>query len=843
MIISLNWLKKYVDIDIPTDELVALIGARLVEVEETVNLAEKYKDCVIVKVEKCERMEKSDHLSLCQVDVGDGGDLVQIVCGANNVHAGMLAVWLPPKSVVPETYGTGEPFALEARKLCGHISNGMLASVRELGLGENHDGIVEITGTDLHPHLGLSDHFFGTKEGKPIKPGDSFAKLFELDDTLFNIENKSLTHRPDCFGVIGFAREVSGILGKKFEEPGWLNLDTKLPDTTKSGLATPTVKIDDAELCPRYECVVLTDIDHLGTTSGTTQTYLMRSGMRPISASVDITNMIMLESGQPLHAFDYDKLVKVSPTGKPDIYVRAARQGEKMLLLDGKEIELAPEDIVVCAGDAKKSVPIALAGAMGGAATEIDDNTRNVLLESATFNLYNLRGTQFRHGIFSEAITRFTKGQPPALTEPALIMAARQFAKFTNANIASQIVDAYPQKITNQPIEVSLDAINDLLGAKFTITQAKTTLENVGFTVSLNDHNLQVTAPWWRTDIHIKEDIIEEVGRLNGFDNIPVALPMRQFKSITPDAMGDLKAKIRQILADSGANEVLTYSFVSEKLLEKAGQDLDNSYKIINSISPELQYIRQQIVPSLLEKAYENLRAGYDKFALFEINQVFWKKDGLDDEKVPKQYDNLGCVFIDVNQKDTNYYLAKRYVDELAAKLGVEIKIKPRTEPFDVEKYFEPKRSVDLFISDKYVGNIAEIKNSVLTKFKLPRGIAAIEMGVDLILDAMGDTPDKRMGEISKFPSVERDLTLRVISTINYADVENLLCQTLQSQNLQFQLFPISIYQNPADPTTKNISFRLKFASLQKTLSGDEIAKIMDEIAALAKRELKAEVI
>jgi phenylalanyl-tRNA synthetase beta chain len=204
MIISLNWLKKYVNISVPTDELVELIGSRLVEVEQMVDLTPKYKDCKIARVERCEHIEGSDHLSLCQVDVGKK-DLVQIVCGANNVHDGMLAVWLPPGSVVPETYGTGNEFTLSAKPLMNHTSHGMLASARELGLGDDHSGIIEID-----PNF--------------AQAGDSFAEKFGLDDVLLDIENKSLTHRPDCFGVIGFAREVAGILGQEFETPDWLKM-------------------------------------------------------------------------------------------------------------------------------------------------------------------------------------------------------------------------------------------------------------------------------------------------------------------------------------------------------------------------------------------------------------------------------------------------------------------------------------------------------------------------------------------------------------------------------------------------------------------------------------------
>ena len=829
MIISLNWLKKYVDINVPTDELVELIGSRLVEVEEAIDLAPKYEKCLIVKVETCEPVDGSDHLSLCQINTGTG-DLIQVVCGAPNVHAGMLAVWLPPASVVPETYDTSDPFMLSARKLCGHVSNGMLASVRELGLGDDHDGIIEI-------------------EPDSAKPGDSFAEKFGLNDVLLDIENKSLTHRPDCFGVIGFAREIAGILGQPADE--WLNnpdsAGTYEEKIASDGDLKLLATIADSELCSRYEAVVLDGFNNNKPKYLTEQDVLLaKSGVRPISPIVDVTNYLMLLTGQPLHAFDYDKLVAVGGKSEPEIIVRAAKSGEKLGLLDGKEIELASGDIVITSND----TPVALAGAMGGANTEIDENTQRIVIESATFNLFNLRGTQFRHGIFSEAITRFTKGQPPALTDPVLRESIVMLTENCGMQQLSEIVDAYPEKITNQPIKLSAKQANSLLGTDYSYEHIEKTLRNVGFGISCGCGKqdacecefVDIVAPWWRTDIHIAEDIIEEIGRLNGYDNIALDLPTRQFVAPAPDKLGSLKSKIRQTLSAAGANEVLTYSFISEKLLKKVGQDPANSYKIINSISPELQYVRQQIVPSLLEKAYENSRAGFDKFALFEMNQVFWKKDELDDEKVPKQYDDLGFVIVNTNKEDTNYYLAKKYVDELASKFGVKIEVVSRKEPYDVETYFEQKRSADLLVDGQYIGNVAEIKNSVLKKFKLPRGASAIEIGIDLLLKVMNGKPHKTAHSVSQFPNVERDMTFQVNSETQYAELENLLCKTLESQNLQFQCVPISIYQGD-DKTTKNISFRLTFASYEKTLSGDEIATIVDKIIVVAKEKLNAEVI
>ena len=271
--------------------------------------------------------------------------------------------------------------------------------------------------------------------------GSSLLDYLHLDDYLLEVENKSLTHRPDCFGVIGFAREVAAIMGQTANIPAWFN-DLNGTLTVNHDSVKPTVTIADADLCARYECVALDNVDGQRQLPEELRSMIGRVGVNSISAPVDITNYLMLDSGQPLHAFDLDKVIEVSPTGQPDIVVRAASQGEELELLDGRTIELDPTDIVVAVGDADNSVPIALAGAMGGMATEITDQTKRVLLESATFDLYHLRGTQFRHGIFSEAITRFTKGQPAQLTHPVLLRAVQMLRDCAGAEVISGVAGA-----------------------------------------------------------------------------------------------------------------------------------------------------------------------------------------------------------------------------------------------------------------------------------------------------------------------------------------------------------------------------------------------------------------
>ena len=836
MIISLNWLKKYVKIEKSVGELATLIGARLVEIEEVKDISEKYRGAVIVEVAKCEKIEGSDHLSLTLVDdcgIMDSIDrdedgLAQVVCGAPNVRAGMLAVWLPPSSIVPETYGTDKPFVLEPKKLQGYVSQGMLAGLDELDMGDRTSGIAEIS-------------------REVAKAGDKFSDIFGLDDTLLDIENKSLTHRPDCFGVIGFAREVAGILGQKFETAEWL---LKPIETEASGDEKVEIVIEDAELCSRYEAVVMELSEtKLENTLLEMQTYLARSGMRPIDRIVDVTNEVMLLTGQPLHAFDYDKLVKVGGLDHAKIIVRAARKGEKLELLDGKTIELTESDIVITSND----VPVALAGAMGGKNTMIDESTKRIILESATFNLYNLRTTQMRHGIFSEAITRFTKGQPPALADYVIRKAVKAMEEYCGVKVISRIWDEYPEAVENLAIEVSADKVNGILGSDYSWEEMETVLRNVGFEVwcdceeenACKCETVKVRAPYWRTDVRIFEDVAEEIGRIKGFDGIERRLPKREYRAIDAEKMGELKSKIREVMTSAGANEVLTYSFVNSKLLEKAGQDAENSYKIINSISPDLEYCRQSLTPNLLDKAYANVKAGFDKFALYEVNKISQKSDGLDSEKVPVEKNKVAMVYVDRKRRGDAYYVARKYARYLLDLLGIESEFGRLESENAVDRSFENKRSASVCdrVTGQVLGVVGEYKQAVRRAFKLPEYVAGFELEIECIQVVMEDGGRRRYKPISRYPSVERDICFKLGADVEFSAVEELVKKTLMEMDeLEFALAPIDIFW-AEDRNTRNVTFRAVFASRERTLGKEDIGRVMETIAEKARGELGAEII
>lgn len=830
MIISVNWLKQFTDIDVSIDELTTLIGARLVEIEGVVDLAQKYKDVVIVRVVECAPLEGTDHLNLTKIDDGgvvkdvdrDESGLIQVVCGAPNVRSGLMTAWLPVGSIVPETFDGVEPFVLTAKNLRGTTSNGMLASSRELALGDGHDGIVEIA-----------------IDG--VKPGDSFASVYQLDDYLLDIENKSLTHRPDTFGIIGFAREVAAITGSTFHAPSWFTNITDIH--IDNAIQPPKVMIDNPELSSRYQGIVLSrhEADEITNQLTMMHTLLARSGIRPISPIVDVTNFLMLLSGQPLHAFDFDKLRSVAGDDLT-VHVRSARAGETLALLDGRTITLDESDIVIAAGEKA----VALAGAMGGAETEIDSNTTHVFLESATFNLYNLRSTQMRHGVFSEAVTRVTKGQPAALTEPVLGHAVQLLEESAGLSASSSIVEAYPAKHDAIHINLSIQDINSLLGTQLVVGDVVTLLERVEFVVATNGDEMTITAPFWRSDIHIPEDIIEEVGRIGGFDSITPTLPTRDFTAVSPTPFDTFRTNVRQILVRAGANEVLTYSFVHGDMLQKVGQVTKDSYQLTNSISPDLQYYRQSLTPSLLQLVHPNVKNGFDTFAVFEMNKVHPRQRGTTEEGVPDEANALALTI--VRSKKTGdgapYYDAKRVLDFLALHLGLTLRYEPLTQevPYPTAKPFEHRRSAVVIDENTNVpiGMVGEYRKAVTKNFKLSAHVAGFELDIDALF-RVAEQSGTHYSPLSRYPSTERDVCFQVAQTIAYKEIVKAIDSSV-SDGLQTVVSPVDIYQ-AASGDTKNITVRIKLTPFDRTLTNQEITDSINALIDAVRAATNAHVI
>lgn len=803
MRVSLSTIKQFIDFELPpVDELVTKINAQLGGVEEVIDLGAKYKDAKIVKVVECEKHPNADKLSVCKIDAGTG-ELIQVVCGAPNVHADMWAVWLPPESIVPSTFGTADEFKLGERELRGIVSNGMLASARELAIGDDHDGIVEITENDIH-------------EGKELEEGISFAEVFGLDDYAIDIENKMFTHRPDLFGQLGVAREIAGIFGQKFKSPEWY-LNT--PEFS-SGSALPLEVFNNApEKVPRLMAVAIKDVE-VKPSPLWLKCALVAMGGKPINNIVDATNYIMLVTAQPTHAYDYDK-IRGQRLG-----VRMAHDGEKLPLLNGKTYELTSDDIVIADGEGA----IGLAGIMGGGNSEVSQDTKNIVLEVANFDMYAVRKSSMRHGLFTDALTRFNKGQSP-LQNPVVLA---KLMEVIGGEQASAVFDLGGSSGL-EAIRVTDKFINERLGLKLQNMEMMTLLKNVEVDVQSSDNHdthLEVYPSFWRTDLESPEDIVEEVGRLYGYDRLPLELPLRSAKPTPVNAQRELAAAIRQTLMRAGANEVLTYSFVHERVLQAAAQNKDDAYGLSNALSPDLQYYRLSLSASLLDRVHGNSKAGYDEFALFEIGKSHSKSAGTNDEGLPVELEQFAFVYTNKSaQNSAPFYQAKTFLEFLASELNLEFTYEPlgseSTSP--VAAPFEPKRSA--IVSNRktglYIGIIGEYKKAVSKNFKLPECTAGFELDMKALLKVYDET-EQSYSPLSRYPSVDRDISLQIDEELTYGNVLDSLKDALKDSGLHTAIVPVSIYQ-PDGAETKNIAFRITFTSYEKTLTSDEVNAVVDE--------------
>lgn len=819
MKVSLNTVKQFIDFELPaTDELVARINAQLGGVEETIDLADKYKDAKIVRVVECEKHPNADRLNVTKIDAGTG-ELIQVVCGAPNVHANMWAVWLPPESIVPATYGDAEPFKLGARELRGVMSHGMLAAGDELALNDDHEGIIEITEADVHA-------------GKDLTPGASFAEIFGLDDTIIDIENKMFTHRPDCFGQLGVAREIAGILGHKFTSPDWYSLTSEL--TGGEGLALDV--FNETEKVPRFMAVALDGVT-IKSSPLWLQCALVAMGSKPINSVVDATNYIMLITAQPTHAYDYDKI----RGGR--IGARQATDGEKVKLLNGKEYELTIDDIVIADAEG----PIGLGGIMGGGESEVSADTTRIVLEVATFDMYAVRKTAMRHGVFTDALTRFNKGQSPMQNATVMAHLTNMVVRLASAQVASLTHDlADESRLGNEVVSLTDGFISDRLGLSLDGAGVAQLLENVEIGVEIQGTELAVHAPFWRTDIELPEDVVEEVGRLYGFDKLPRVLPQRSTTPPTKNAEIEAKQKLREVLAQAGGNEALTYSFVHENVLTKAGQNPSEAFQLSNALSPDLQYYRLSVLPSLLDKVHMNIKAGHDEFLLYEIGKAH-HVELFDEDDLPEELGRVAGVYASkLTNENAAYYDVRRAVDFAVAEvLPGSVVTYTRLDQYDVPEFkpfaqllapFDPVRTAILEIDSKLAGVVGELRASVAKNFKLPARVAAFELFVSPFVR----NAHSAYTPLSRYQTVQRDICFRVSADTTYAAVANAAAR--ESEEVSVSHEALDIYQADGEDA-KNITLRFTLTPHDKTLTADDVTKIADDIIGRVTTATGAQVV
>lgn len=830
------------------EALAAKVGAQLGGIDDVVDFGSKFDGVVVARVVSCEKHPDADKLNVCLIDDGgkaegvsrNGDGLVQVVCGAPNVRAGLTVAWLPPGSTVPESFGK-DPFVLGARELRGVVSNGMLASPKELALGDSHDGILEIAADG----------------DTAIAAGTMFSDAFNLrGDVIFDIENKMFTHRPDCFGLLGLAREIEGISHRQYSSPEWYRTDATVP-SPETDLLPLEVRNDIPGLVPRFTAITMRGVE-VAPSPLWLQVALIKHGIRPTNNIVDYTNYYMLETGQPLHAYDYDKVAALDGGSTATIVIRNPQPGEKLTLLGGKEI--VPRDEAVVIASATK--PVGLGGVMGGSDTEVSSTTRNIIIEVANFDMYSIRRTSMAHGLFTDAVTRFNKGQSPLQTRAVIAKIVDEIRRGAKGKVASGLIDIVSlpagmveRNAVHPPVTVTADFINSRLGLSLSAEEISRLLTNVEFEVRLAGDALEAKAPFWRTDIEIREDIVEEVGRLYGFDRLPLVLPLRPMLPAAKNESLELKQQLRQALSQAGANEVLTYSFVHGKLLDAAGQDREDSYALSNALSPDLQYFRQSLTPSLLDKVHANVKAGHSESAVFEIGKSHVKGEALvDDEGLPVEFERLALVFFadskSAQQYDgAAYYEARAYLAYVLESLGLESMV--TFEPLNLGTYagttksrvaqYGPGRAATVSIGGTAIGEIGEYRASVRKALKLPDFTAGFELDIKAL--ASKRRPQRPYAPLSRFPAIGQDICFKVPSDVTYAAIYSLVGEELaklKPDACTFSLSPLDIYQRQDDLAHKQVTLRVHIANHEKTLRDPEVASLLDKVAARAAEGLQA---
>jgi phenylalanyl-tRNA synthetase beta chain len=836
MKISVNWLKKFTDIDISEKELVTKISTQIGAVESVQNLSDAYKNIYVVKVVEAKKHPNADKLTLCLID--DGGvattamprndkGLVEVVCGASNVVQGMLAVWLAPGSVVPSSAldEKSETWAVEPKELRGITSHGMLASATELGISDNHDGIVQ-----------LNDD---------AKIGQSVIDYLELDDTVIDIENKMFTHRPDCFGIMGVAREVAGVLNKQFSSPEWYVDDIGL-DAKAQGLV---VNNEIPDLVPRF---MVARVDNLEIVQSDIkkQSYLSRIGIRPINSLVDLTNEIMVVTGQPMHAYDTDKLLEASGSKSGDLAfgLRKPKSGDQITLINGKTIvfEETDEDILVTFNDE----PVAIGGVMGGIDSEVDEKTKSAVLECATFDMYSIRRSSMRHGLFSDAVTRFNKGQSPFQNHRILKRSVELLGEIIGSSKLTAVVDDMNLNYEEYVVDTSEEFIKSRLGIDLSAEQIVGRLNNVELHSSSDQSgNIAVRVPFWRKDLRIKEDVNEEVLRLVGYDALKAELPARSLKPTPTNELIDFQYRLRTLLSSIGANEVLNYSFVSKKLLEKAKHDSANCIDITNALSHELEFYRPSLTAPLLSKLQPNLRKSYEEFALFEIGKVHIKSlMSAEEPDLPDEFQRLGYVYASDDKHYANknegspYFSVIATLKYLLQELSIDYRIEKVVD--DLPRQFEQvigaydkDRLGYVVCGGKVVGIVGLPAHSVAAAFKLPQSSTMFELDVSELLRLA--SPKKHYRPISAYPEVKEDVSLQVDYSTSYQQIFDLISDELKTiDDLVVDVTPIDIYA-PENRIYKNFVFRFEAVSYQKTLKSEDLTGAINSVLEGLKKSIK----
>jgi len=839
MKVPLSWLRDYVDLPTQPAELVERLtlaglespGLQVfglpipdslrVKPEDQTPVWERDK-VLIARVLEINKVPGADKLKFVKLDIG-AAEAKTVITGAPNISPGQSGMkvivglrgckyFFQKKEGEPKTVVTLEP-----RKLMGHDNDAMCMSNFELGIAEDHDGIILLDDDDAEP-------------GTPV--ADVLGEIVVELDVLPNMAR--------CLAIVGVAREVAALTGAAVREPKG---EAKTISDTIEGKVK--VEIADAKLCSRYTALIIRNVK-VGPSPRWMRTRLQYAGMRPITNAVDITNYVMLEWGQPQHAFDYDVLVTRAGGQSPTIIVRPAKVGEKLKTLDGQDRELSPENLII----ADTAGPIALAGVMGGLETEVTAATKTILLESATFDFVSVRRTARQFNLFSEASTRFSRGVHPELAKPAALRAAELFRLHSGGEVFAGVVDNYPAPVPPQVVELKASEIRRLLGFDIAGEEVQRVLTALQFQVKPTGEGWSVTTPQTRMDIQSgAADLIEELARVSGYDKLPGRLLPLELPEQRGNRSLELEESVRDLLADQGLQEAITYSFSSpeqEGKLSPGSTANEAAYVTLrNPISPERAVMRRSLLPGLLDVVAMNLQT-VEGVAFFEVGAVFLPKAGA---KLPEEPRRLGLVLVGrrsaaawddllgVKPAGFDFYDLKGVVESLAADLHLpEVSFRSvKTVP-----HLHPGRAAELLVKGVVVGAFGELHPKVAASFKLEgRSVQAAELDLETILAAVPERFPYR--PFSTFPPAKRDIAVIVPQETT---AEAVLSEVRAAGgDLLSEVSLFDVYTGDSIPAgTKSLAFALAYQAADRTLADKEIDKAHQKIEGRLRHVLKAQI-
>ena len=784
MLVSLRWLKDYIDIRMSPAELVDQLTMAGLEVEAVKEIGPLFKNVVVAMILSVRPHPAADNCFLCEVTTGES--TFPVVCGAGNIRTGDVVPLAKIGATIPGDY------TVMSSKIKGEISEGMLCSEEELGIGGDAAGIMILPGN--------------------LSIGEDLSKALDLEDTVLDI---AITpNRSDCLSIIGIAREVAAITGLKLKYP-----DITVRESEEDINRITSVDILDPDLCPRYSARMIKNVAIKPSPFWMRQ-RLGAIGLRAINNIVDITNYVMMELGQPLHAFDFRFLEE----GR--IVVRRSRKGEIFTSLDDKERILGTDTLMICDG----VKPVAIAGIMGGVNSEVKEDTKTILLESAYFAPSSIRKSAKLLGMVTDAAFRFGRGVDPEGVIGALNRAARFMAEISGGAVCKGYIDQYPKKVeTASDIPFRIRRVNDILGTDINADESTRILKCLDMSAHReSDEIYRVTPPTYRVDITREIDLVEEVARLYGYDRIPVTLPPVSVVNVMKDRKKILSDSIRKILGGSGYSEVITYSFISPGLVDQLGFASEDErrkiVKIRNPLAEDQSIMRSTLIPGLLETMKKNANNGCFDLKVFEIGRVFFHhKEG----ELPIEKNMIGCMITGLRYDDL--WSSKLYADFYDIKGCIEnildgLRISGlKFRSYYGEALLHSGKSCEVYVCDQLIGVVGEVHPDVLRRMDLKNLAYVFEIDLDILTNLFsGEVLYK---DLPRFPSVVRDVAFVVGQEMEADKMLNLAVN--MGKELLEKVSIFDVYSGKSIPHgKKSLGLRFTYRVADRTLTDDEVNQV-----------------